>query len=95
MTPAVPTTFTATGQVVAAAALPTPASLTGLVVKDGSGSANTVTIHDGTSTAGPIVAAITVAAGAAGAWSCPTGVRVSTGVYASCTGTVVASVLIA
>lgn len=85
-------TFTGTVQVVAAGA---PAAVVGLAVLDTSGAGNTVRVHAGTSTSGPLIAAVVLAANGAADLAFDCRDAAVAGVHVTCTGAVVGAVWVA
>lgn len=84
--PSVGYAFTATGQVLTFPANLGAGLLTGLSVKDTSASANTITLYDGTSNAGPVLAVISVAGNGSGEATVNAPRYFVNGIYAECTG---------
>ncbi len=85
--------FTGTGQVVATGG-PT-VGVAGLSVLDTSGSANVVSVYDGTSTSGVLVASAAVAANGSADLTFAVPRTCGTGVYVACTGAVKGTVWVA
>lgn len=66
----------------------------GLSVRDTSGSANTITVYDGVSAAGTVIASFQLAANASALDNISDGLRCGTGIHLVSSGTVVGSVRI-
>lgn len=89
------TSFAATGQVVAAAAVGQGQQIVGVSALDTSASANVITVYDGTDATGKVIASIDLVASKSGGvdFNFP---RVATaGVYVACTGACKGTVWIA
>ena len=85
--------FTATGQVVAAGG--PVQSVAGLSVLDTSGSANVVSVYDGTSSSGTLIGSVSVGANGVAVLDFSLPRQAAGGLYVNCTGAVKATLWLA